>query len=201
MFYSLLMETFVDARPFTDHPSFVDDRFQALRELDQMIRTGGLDPPLIDLLGEFARISHCFTLQSCWGHFVHEKQPDVKNTASLAPYRTEIRKVNYRIAYLAVCIRDTDPGHRLCADLNHLVNLDPGYIQFGSADWFWNRIVNSYVVQVGPERSRKEDTIEIGIEEALYIENLRDCFFAELRRIAKIHRNEQIGNVKTGKDR
>jgi hypothetical protein len=184
------METFVDAMPFTDHPTYAEDRAKALRELDQMIRTGEIDPPLIELLAEFARIPHCFTLQSCWGHFVHEKQPDTLNTAPLAPYRAEIREVYYRIAYLAVCIRDTDPGRRLFADLNNLVTIDPGYIQFGSAAWFWSRIVNSYVVQVVPERFRNRDIVEIGIEEALHIERLRDYFFAELRKIAKNHRNE-----------
>ncbi len=61
-------------------------------------------------------------------------------------------------------------------------SLDPGCIQFGCADWFWERQVNSYVPQVEPDRFRYSDTATITYEDALYIQRTRDLFFDEIRR-------------------
>jgi len=56
-------------------------------------------------------------------------------------------------------------------------------VQFCCADWFWKRQVNSYALQVEPERYKTKDKITINFQEALHIENVRNEFF---RRIEKI---------------
>ncbi|RXE56373.1 hypothetical protein ABH15_09780 [Methanoculleus taiwanensis] len=141
-----------------------------------------------ELLREFSEVPHCFTLQSCYGHFVHERQPDAHNLEPLAGYAGVIDEVLYRIAYLAVCIRNSEAGFALQRDLRDVAGIDPSYIQFGSAGWFWERRINTYVLQVEPERCRLEDTCPVGIDEALRLEQVRERFFRELLGIARRHR-------------
>lgn len=183
------METFRAAMPFVDHPAYTSAREEALSGLQDEIAKGLVDPPVLPLLADFVKIPHCFTLQCCYGHFVHEKQPSDHNLARLAPYAGTVRSVRYRIAYLALCIEDTEPGHELFHDLGEVPAIDPGSVQFGSAGWFWEHTKNSYAVQVEPARFMGEDSAELGMDEALHVEQVRDRFFDRLGRIAKKHRS------------
>jgi hypothetical protein len=61
--------------------------------------------------------------------------------------------------------------------------IDPAYIQFGSAGWFWKRWVNSNTLQVEPTIHKNKDEVIIGVREALHIKKIRDLFFEEMRRL------------------
>jgi hypothetical protein len=172
------METFIKAKDFVPNPRYHEQREECLRKLD--INT--VDPPLIDLITGFRALPYCFTLQSCYGHFLHRKQRDPGNLDPL-PVLGSISKVEYRIAYLALCIQDNDPGRRLFVMLSKIPDIDPGYIQFGCAEWFWEQQANSYVLQVEPERHKTKDSLFIGYQEALHLQKIRDEFFGGLKRV------------------
>jgi len=59
-------------------------------------------------------------------------------------------------------------------------SVDSEYIQFGCADWFWERNVNSYALQVEPIRHMRKDQVRIEYGEALHIEKVRGRFFNEI---------------------
>jgi hypothetical protein len=172
------METFTRPRPLTDNPRFAEQRRAALAGL------GGarLDPPLSGLVAAFNRLHCCFTLQSCRGHFLHAGQRDPRNLAPLPP-PGRVEQVEYRIAYLAVCIDNAPGGRTLLAELRRVADSDPGRIQFGSADWFWARQVNSYVIQLMPERFRDQDRARLDLAEARTVERLRAEMFDRLERL------------------
>lgn len=64
------------------------------------------------------------------------------------PLSDTVSEVEYRIAYLALCIENSAPGRMLYDSLQAIPAINPQNIQFGSAHWFWERQVNSYVLQV-----------------------------------------------------
>ncbi len=74
-------------------------------------------------------------------------------------------------------------GKKLLEDLRDIPTADPECIQFGSAEWFWARQVNAYVLKVEPERFKDKDQATIDYQEALHIQEVRDSFFSELRKI------------------
>ena len=63
---------------------------------------------------------------------------------------------------------------------NDYCEIDKDYIQFGSAGWFWDRQVNTYVLQVEPDRYRFKDRVFLDYREALHVEKIRDLFFQKL---------------------
>jgi hypothetical protein len=172
------MRTFSDLKPFVDNPHYRRQRERHLAGLD----LGRIDGPIVDLVRSFAQLPCCFTLQSCYGHFLHHDQQERYNTEPL-PVSDSITTVQYRIAYIALCIEDSVPGRELLCDLGRIPALDPQYIQLGCAEWFWERQVNSYALQVEPRRFMYEDSACVGYAEALHIEETRSRFFAELRRL------------------
>lgn len=172
------METFTTVKRLVHNPSYHKQREECLRGLDM----NTIDPPLIDLIDGFLTLPYCFTLQCCYGHFLHTAQTNCTNLEPL-PVSDSIVTVEYRIAYLALCIQDNEPGRRLLHDLGEVPSIDPLYIQFGCAEWFWERQVNSYALQVEPERYKTEDRISVGYQEAVHIQQIRDAFFGELKRI------------------
>jgi len=182
------METFTPARPFTLHPGYVAEREQAHRELEEEMCRGSIDPPLLPMIRKCIPITHCFTVQCCFGHFVHDLEPDTENLVSPSLYKVRIEVVRYRIAYLAVCLEDNTPGRKMYSDLEELAVGNPDYILFGSADWFWERMVNTYIIQLEPERLKTKDSGVIAMEEALHIEALREEFFMRLAGIIHKHR-------------
>ena len=58
--------------------------------------------------------------------------------------------------------------------------MDPENVQFCCADWFWKRQVNSYALQVEPDRFKYNDEAILDHKEALHIEKIRDVFFQRL---------------------
>lgn len=138
-----------------------------------------IDDPIVELVKGLAQLPYCFTLQSCYGHFLFHGQQDVANTDPL-PSLFATARIEYRIAYLALCLQDCPSGRTLYDDLSEFPSIDDAYIQFGCAEWFWERQVNSYVLQVEPERFKNQDRAVLDYHEALHIEGIRNDFFAAL---------------------
>jgi hypothetical protein len=178
------METFAPPREFVEDPHYAAQREQALSGLD--VET--IDRPLRGLIADFAALEYCFTLQSCYGHFLYGDQKDEKNVEPL-PAGRRSGLVEYRIAYLALCIERSEEGRGLYRDLQDVATIDPAYVQFGSAGWFWHRRVNSYALQVEPERYRNRDKIRVPFHEARRIETVRNAFFARIVELvdARLH--------------
>jgi len=166
------LETFIDLKEFEENPLYQAQRQRSLGDLtDDMI-----DVPIIDLINGFNRLPYCFTLQSCYGHFVYNGQKDPHNLEPL-PGKDTITKVEYRIAYIAFCIENSLLGRGLFESLKKITAIDPDNIQFCCAEWFWKRQVNSYALQVEPDRFKREDTAILDYKEALHIEEILNEFF------------------------
>jgi len=119
-----------------------------------------------------------FTLQCCHGHFVAEDGRELTNPGEWN--RGEF--LVYRLAYLAVCIADSETGRQTRSLLMALpASVDPDCVQFGSARWFWDQWPNSYVLQVIPDRYKDLDKARIGPAEAREVKIIRDAFFDGLR--------------------
>jgi hypothetical protein len=176
------VETFVEAKSFVIDPDYEAARAKTLDDLDLSV----IDDPIKDLIEDFAQVPHCFTLQSCWGHFVHKGQPDPRGCDRLAHY-DERTKFRFQLAYVALCLENSVYGRALRNDLGSLVKIDPANVQFGSAEWFWNQRVNSYVLQVEPERFKTQDRASIGVDEALGLEQLKARVFEQVRLIVSAH--------------
>jgi hypothetical protein len=91
--------------------------------------------------------------------------------------------VEYRIAYIALCIEESSSGKALFDDFRGIPETEPDYIQFGCAEWFWKRQVNSYALQVEPRRYMTKDKVRVGYKEALDIERVRNRFFDQLNKL------------------
>jgi len=174
------LETFADLKDFVDNPRFHDRRRESLVGLD----LSTIDLPIAGLIRDLAGLPCCFTLQSCYGHFLYPGQTDSHNLEPL-PRSGGITVVEYRIAYLALCIEDSGEGRRLFEALRRVPQIDPEYVQFGCAGWFWERQMNSYALQVEPDRHKNEDACSVSYREALHIEKVRDEFFAGLGRLVR----------------
>jgi hypothetical protein len=172
------METFAPPRPLVDNPRFEEQRRAALAGLE----SARLDAPLTGLVAAFNRLGCCFTLQSCWGHFLYPGESDPRNLAPLPP-PGKVGMVEYRIAYVALCIDNSPRGRALFGALRRVADIDPGRVQFGSADWFWTRQVNSYAIQVMPERFRNRDRARLELAEAREVERLRASMFDRLEQL------------------
>lgn len=168
------MNTFTEPRDLVGNPNYHRDREEALSVLDPK----ALDAPIADLVTGFAALPHCFTLQCCHGHFIWALGQDDHNIERIPAGHSG--PVTYRIAYLAICLEDSARGRELWDALSQAPRIDPGYIQFGSADWFWERWPNSYVLQVEPALHRFEDRAVLDCAEARHTERARDAFFREI---------------------
>jgi hypothetical protein len=172
------VETFTKPKEFVENPDFKDQRQKMLASLSDDM----LDAPLIHLINGFNQLPYCFTLQCCYGHFVHEHQKD-PYTLDPLPMTDSIRSVEYRIAYIAFCIENSAPGRMFREALNDIRLVDPENIQFCSAGWFWKRQVNSYALQVQPDRFKDKDKSTLDYKEALRIERVRNAFFVQLQEL------------------
>lgn len=139
-----------------------------------------IDEPIRDVIRSFNGLPCCFTLQSCYGHFVYKGQGDPNNLEAL-PVTDAIASVKYKIAYVAFCIESSASGRDLLVALKGTTAIDAENIQLCCGEWFWRRQVNSYVLQVEPDRFKRQDTAVLYYREALHIENVRNEFFARLR--------------------
>jgi len=69
--------------------------------------------------------------------------------------------------------------------LKEIPAIDPENIQFCCAEWFWKRQVNSYALQLEPDRFKLKDTAIVDLKEAMHIEKIRDEFFIRLNELPK----------------
>jgi hypothetical protein len=171
------METFAPAQLFVHNPGYRDNCEQAKTALD----LNAVDAPIRAIITAFNKLCYCYTLQCCYGHFLHATQSDLHNMERLPGHAVGL--VHYRIAYLALCLEDSAPGIHLFSLLEQVPEIGTGYIQFGSPRWFWEQHPNSYALQVEPERFCERDTATIEYPEALRVQNVRDRFFKRLEEI------------------
>ncbi len=169
------MKTFLPPKPLVENADFSNQRNRYLSRLNYDV----IDGPVIGIVQRFNQLPYCFTMQSCYGHFLYDGQSDARNTAAL-PTNHTISTVTYRIAYLAICVENSLQGERLIQTLKQVPTLDPDNIQFCCAAWFWKQQVNSYALQVEPDRCKCQDTAVLDYKEALKIERLRIGFFERL---------------------
>lgn len=181
------MKTFTEAKPMVVDHDYQMRRARSSRELEAAFESGSIDAPISELVKRISRIPYCFTLQSCYGHFVFRDGTEEHSMKRISQDMGEGTTVRYRVAYMAFCLQDGQSGVELLDDLKAVHDVDPDYIQFGSADWFWNICVNTYVLQAEPERWRSEDYIDIDASEALRIETARDLLYSELEAVIDTH--------------
>jgi hypothetical protein len=174
------LETFTDLKDLVDNPYFLDQRKKCLSKLD----IESIDTPIVKLISDFTKLDCCFTLQSCYGHFLHNSLKNPNNIEPL-PVSNSISNVEYKIAYIALCIENSKQGRTLFYELKEIPSIDPEYIQFGCAEWFWERQVNSYALQVEPKRHMTKDRMSVDYREALHLENVRNNFFAQLKKLVQ----------------
>ncbi len=149
---TIQLETFTKLKGFVDNPLYQEQRKAYLGKLN--IST--VDTPIVEIIKDFTKLPYCFTLQSCFGHFLHSNQKNSHNIDPL-PISDSISSVEYRIVYISLCIENSDLGKALFQGLKEIPRIDSNYIQFGCADWFWQRQVNSYVLQVEPKQQMNKD--------------------------------------------
>ena len=100
--------------------------------------------------------------------------------------------MRYRIAYLVICIENSNRGWALREALAQVPKIDPGYIQFGSPDWFWQRWLNSYALQVEPAAHKFHDEATLEVSEARHVQGVRELFFERLRDLLAIEADTQM---------
>jgi hypothetical protein len=172
------METFAAIKKLVDNPDYLKQREDSIGGFD----INSIDSPIVEIIEGFLKLPYCFTLQSCYGHFIYRGQKDPFNTAPL-PVSSNSKTVKYKIAYIALCIQNNKHGKELLDDLSEVPRLDSKYVQIGCAEWFWKRYLNSFALQVEPQRYMYMDTADISYKEALHIETVRNSFFNKLAQI------------------
>ncbi len=179
------METFTKAREFVENRGYVHARQKSVSGLD----LASIDGPMMGIVEGFAALPHCFTLQCCYGHFLCAPEQDPHNFEPIPLGFSG--PVTYRIAYIAFCLENSRRGQALRQSLARLPAVDPDYVQFGSADWFWDRWMNSYALQVEPKAHMLKDEAILGSAEALHTQAVRDRFFDVLRVLLAAELSEQ----------
>ncbi len=172
------METFTQTKALVENLHYHDQRRKSLAGLND----GMIDKPIIEVINAFNKLPYCFTLQCCYGHFIYGGRNDPYNLEPL-PLTDTIARVEYRIAYIALCIESSDLGWMLFDALKGIAVIDPENIQFCCAEWLWERQLNSYALQVQPDRFKFEDKAIVDYQEALKIEKIRNEFFVQLREL------------------
>ena len=166
------------------NPHYQDQRQQSLAGLSD----GMIDLPIVELINAFNTLPYCFTLQACYGHFICNGQNDLHNLEPL-PIKDTIARMKYRIAYICLCIENSELGKKLLEALNDITAIDPENIQFCCAKWFWERQVNFYILQVEPDRFKSEDKALLNYNESLKIEKIRNEFFVRLKELLQEQHN------------
>ncbi|HUV61029.1 MAG TPA: hypothetical protein VMW71_02540 [Thermoplasmata archaeon] len=88
---------------------------------------------------------------------------------------------------MAFCVQNTPSDLRLFKDPKYVAEEDSEYIQFGSASWFWNRSMNSYVLQAELVRHSSEDSFDVGTAEAARVEAARGTLYAKIVEVVDSH--------------
>lgn len=164
------METYINSKPLRHNPHFKAERQVALDNLD----LNRIDPHIIDLVKEINRLPCLFTLQCCHGHFLKKDGKEISSLELLENYE----RVEYKLAYIALCIENSLMGNSVRKRLMNIplsVGLDR--VQFCSAQWFWERWLNSYALQVMPVRFKDQDTAQLEYVEAREVAKVRDEFY------------------------
>lgn len=174
------METYTSVKEFVSNPNFKIQKRKSLNNLNYK----DIDKPIINIIKRLNELPYFFTLQCCYGHFLNPGQKDEHNLKPISK-SCDFKEIEYRIAYLAFCIQDNEKGKELLNNLRDLTKIDPKNIQFGCADWFWDRQVNSYILQVEPDRYKMFDKANLDYEEALLVESVRNKFYTALNSIIK----------------
>ena len=170
------METYSEPRALVENHHFPEQKKQNLEGLtDRMI-----DAPIVHLIRVINKLPSCFTLQCCYGHFLYEGQNDPENLDPI-PDTNALSHVEYRIAYIAFCIDNSPAGLEILNQFKKVSTIDPKRIQFFSPDWFWERQINSYALQVEPDQFKDQDRAILNYQEALIVEKTRERFFQTLR--------------------
>ena len=182
------METFTKPKELVANPCFHAQRKKDLAGLTE----GMIDAPMRTLITQLNNRTDCFTLQCCHGHFLLSARDNPHSLASL-PMPPPVETVDYKIAYIALCVDNTPSGRDLLTLLDELSTLAPKTIQFGSARWFWERQINSYALQVAPKRFADKDRITLPYAEALAIETNRDRLFATLAERLRTPQERSLG--------
>ena len=169
------METFTEIKKMVENPDYWDQKQKYISDPSGDI----IDAPIVDLINGYNKLPFCFTLQSCFGHFVFDELKDPYSLRRL-PISETIARVEYRIAYICFCIKNSDSGRVLLEDLDEITSIDPDFIQLCCAEWFWQRQVNTYALQVQPDRFKHNDSAVLDYKEALHVEKIRDEFFLQL---------------------
>ena len=168
------VETYTAPKPFGDNPGFQIDRQFALNCLDAAL----IDAPLAGLVNDLNKLPYLFTLQCCHGHFL---TTDGKEISDFDLPET-IDRVEYRLAYIAFCIENSRPGKAFAQQLKNIPQkVDRSLVQFCSAQWFWDQWLNSYALQVMPQRFREKDSAVIDYQEAGEVKRVRDIFVAFMK--------------------
>ena len=175
------METFTELKEFVNNPKYLVQRQKNLSTIVDMV----IDKPIIDTINSINKLPYCFTLQCCYGHFVCNNNKDIYNIEPLSTASVN-REVEYRIAYIALCIENNKLGKEFFNILYDIPKIDPSNIQFGCAEWFWQNQVNSYVLQVAPNRHKNKDKVKLNFREAENIEKVRNKFFIHLSNVLEI---------------
>jgi hypothetical protein len=178
------VETFTDPRDFVEHPGYAQDRHDALATLEP----SAIDRPIADIVVGFTALPYCFTLQSCYGHFICAPEQDQHSLEPVPP--SHFGPIRYRIAYMAFCIENSCRGRAFRQALAAIPRIAPSHIQFGSADWFWERWNNSYALQVEPVAYRLQDEVMLEPAEAIRTQAARDVLFRELRAVLAAEQRE-----------
>ncbi len=177
------VQTYTQARPLVVDSGYEARRRVSLADLEDILSAGEIDAPIVSIIERISLIPYCFTLQSCYGHFVVGNGLSTDSVKQISHDMKRGSTIRYRLAYMAFCIQNNPSGLRLLKDLKAIAREDPEYIQFGSATWFWNRCVNSYVLQAGSVEHVSEDSFEMGIAEALRVEAARDMLYAKIAEV------------------
>ena len=179
------METFIPIQPFAPNPDFPTQRETALAGLER----AEIDPPLAGIVRALNRMPHCFTLQCCCGHFVLPGQGDEHSLAPLPARAGGIEQVEWRLAYVALCLEHSPAGRELLSQLGRICKLDPGNIQVGSARWFWERQVNTFVLQVEPQSFQHLDQVWLPWDQARAVQKARQLWLEGLAGLTGLTRD------------
>lgn len=88
-----------------------------------------IDAPIIDLINGFNKLPYCFTVQCCYWHFIYSNQRDPYNFEPL-PTADTITNFDHKIAYICLCIENSELGRGLLEALREITAIDPQTSRF-----------------------------------------------------------------------
>ena len=66
------METFTEPKELVENPRYKEQRHKSLLGLTNAV----IDRPIIEIINSMNKLPHCFSMQSCYGHFLYDGQKD-----------------------------------------------------------------------------------------------------------------------------